>query len=179
MLQGQHAGMEDIAAMNVGLKADDFCIDLESEAFSLEKPLPRRYTADGEGLSPPLSWNGVPAQATSLVLIVEDADSATPQPMVHAIAVDLPAAVDGLREGALASPAERRQGREGRDSYLQADWLPPDPPPGAGPHRYVFQLFALASGPAFPEHPSRALVMDALAERAIAAGWVIATYQRS
>lgn len=178
LLQGQRAGMEDIAAFNAGLKADHFCIDLESEAFGLDRPLPRRYTADGEGISPPLSWSGVPAQATSLVLIVEDADSPTPHPLVHAIAVDLPPTLEGVREGALNSASMRGPFKEGRNSYLQADWLPPDPPPGHGPHRYVFQLFALASGPAFPEHPGRALVMDALAERAIAAGWLIATYER-
>jgi Raf kinase inhibitor-like YbhB/YbcL family protein len=178
-LRSQRADMEDITALNVGLTAADFCIELESEAFHSEQPLPRRFTADGEGLSPPLHWSGIPAQATSLVLIVEDADSPTPQPLVHAIAVDLPAAVNGLREGALGSVNAQGSIKEGLNSYLQADWLPPDPPPGHGPHHYVFQLFALASGPAFPERPGRGLVADVLTERAIAAGWVIATYERA
>jgi Raf kinase inhibitor-like YbhB/YbcL family protein len=170
--------MEEIAAFNVGLKSEAFCIELESQAFAMDQPLPRRYTADGEGISPPLSWSGVPAQATSLVLIVEDADAPAPHPLVHAIAVDLSPGVDGLGEGALSSRAFEGQIKEGRNSYLQAHWLPPDPPPGHGPHRYVFQLFALASGPAFPAHPGRGVVMDALAERAISAGWLIGTYER-
>jgi phosphatidylethanolamine-binding protein (PEBP) family uncharacterized protein len=56
--------------------------------------------------------------------------------------------------------------------------LPPDPPPGHGPHRYVFQLFALIAGDDFSETPGRAAVVDALRERAIASGYVIGTYER-
>jgi Raf kinase inhibitor-like YbhB/YbcL family protein len=178
-LQGQHAGMEEVAAFNVGLKADAFCIELESPAFGNNQPLQRRHTADGEGISPALTWSGVPAQATTLVLIVEDPDAPTPSPFVHAIAVDISADVDSLAEGALSAKGSSADFKAGRNSYLQANWLPPDPPPGHGPHRYVFQLFALASGPAFPEHPGRTVVMDAITERAVAAGWVIATYERS
>jgi Raf kinase inhibitor-like YbhB/YbcL family protein len=149
-------------------------------AFADHAPLPKRYTADGEGVSPPLQWTGLPAGAASLLLIVEDADSPTPNPLVHAIVVNL--AVDN---GALAEAAIPSQGNEGaglhvgRNSTLQAAWLPPDPPPGHGVHRYAFQLFALGGVPELSETPGRDEIVDALREHAIASGLLIGTHERS
>jgi phosphatidylethanolamine-binding protein (PEBP) family uncharacterized protein len=68
--------------------------------------------------------------------------------------------------------------KTGRNSYLQAGWLPPDPPPGHGVHRYAFQLFALAAGPAFDGTPGRDAVVEALQGRALASGLLIGTYER-
>ena len=68
--------------------------------------------------------------------------------------------------------------KTGRNSYLQAGWLPPDPPPGHGVHRYAFQLFALEAGPAFEGTPGRDAVVEALKERALASGLLIGTYER-
>ena len=107
-----------------------------------------------------------------MVLIVEDADSPTPHPLVHAIAVGLP------RGGRLAARAARWTTTRtrpptptlGRNSYLQHGWLPPDPPPGHGTHRYAFQVFALGGDAPLPEAPGRDALMDAAAARAIASG---------
>jgi hypothetical protein len=57
--------------------------------------------------------------------------------------------------------------------------LPPDPPPGHGIHRYVFQVFALHSGTAFSSVPGRHELFDAVKARAIAGGYVIGTYARA
>ena len=64
----------------------------------------RAGTADGEGVSPPLDWSGVPQGTDSVVVIVEDADAPTGEPLVHAIVVGLPGADGNLHEGALDSP---------------------------------------------------------------------------
>lgn len=67
----------------------------------------------------------------------------------------------------------------GRNSYFQAAWLPPDPPPGHGPHRYVFQIFALRTRPvALNGVPGRGAVRRALHEGALAKGWLIGRYGR-
>ena len=67
--------------------------------------------------------------------------------------------------------------RAGRNSYLQAAWLPPDPPPGHGVHRYAFQVFALAGGE-FDGTPGRDAVLDAIREHGLASGCLIGTYER-
>jgi Raf kinase inhibitor-like YbhB/YbcL family protein len=178
-LRDQRAGLDQIAFNRLPLRGGQGAITVASLAFADHAAIPEIYTADGPGLSPPLSWTGVPATASSVVLIVEDADSPTPHPLVHAIAVGLAPADGSLPQGALASdddaPAEARLGR---NSYLRHGWLPPDPPPGHGAHRYAFQVFALAEGEALPDAPGRDALMEALQARAIASGLLIGTYER-
>jgi Raf kinase inhibitor-like YbhB/YbcL family protein len=177
-LRGQRAGLEKIAFNAVDLRAGMAQIAVTSLAFVDHAPIPARYTADGPGLSPPLQWSGVPRDARSLVVIVEDADAPTPQPLVHAIAVDLAPEDGALAEGALPSKDHDGSGvRVGRNSYLQAAWLPPDPPPGHGVHRYAFQVFALAGGE-FDGTPGRDSVLDAIREHGLASGCLIGTYER-
>ena len=177
-LRGQRAGLEKIAFHAVDLRAGMAQIAVTSLAFVDHAPIPERYTADGAGISPPLQWSGVPTGAHSLVVIVEDADAPTPQPFVHAIAVDLAAEDAALAEGALPSKDHEGIGvRTGRNSVLQAAWLPPDPPPGHGVHRYAFQVFALAAGE-FDGTPGRDAVLDAIREHGLASGCLIGTYER-
>ncbi|RZL89804.1 MAG: YbhB/YbcL family Raf kinase inhibitor-like protein [Variovorax sp.] len=178
-LSGVRAGLDEIAFNTLHMRQGMASISVASLAFVDHAPLPPRYTADGEGLSPPLQWTGVPPGTASLVLLVEDADSPTPHPLVHAIAVDLPADDGALPEAALASPGTEGTGiHTGRNSYLQAAWLPPDPPPGHGVHRYAFQIFALDKAPEFSATPGRDEVMDALRSHAIASGLLIGTCER-
>jgi len=178
-LREQRAGIDQIAFSRLPLRSGQGAIDVTSLAFVDHGPLPVACTADGDGRSPPLQWTGVPASARSLVLIVEDADSPTPHPLVHAIAVGLAPDESALREGALAGDADAPpEARLGRNSYLQHGWLPPDPPPGHGVHRYAFQVFALGGSVTLPEAPGRDALLDALAQDAIASGCLIGTYER-
>jgi len=176
-LRHQRAGLDKTVSQRLPLRYGQAAIDLRSLAFVDHGPIPVRYTADGEGRSPPLQWTAVPPAARSLVLLVEDADAPMPLPLVHAIAVDLPAGDGALAEGAL-----ERDGTGdvhlGRNSMLGLGWLAPDPPPGHGPHRYAFQLFALADGPPFDGHPGRDAVLEVLAQRALASGCLVGTYER-
>jgi Raf kinase inhibitor-like YbhB/YbcL family protein len=154
-------------------------VEVRSAAFGPGEHIPAAYTADGDGISPPLEWSGIPDAAASLVVIVEDADSPTSRPLVHAIIVNLDKSKSSLIEGALSSPDHRATGLQaGRNSYLSHAWLPPDPPPAHGIHRYVFQVFALRSGAAFSDTPGRQEVFCAIAERAVGAGRLIGTYER-
>ncbi|MBU1357267.1 MAG: YbhB/YbcL family Raf kinase inhibitor-like protein [Gammaproteobacteria bacterium] len=179
-LSGVRAGLDEITFNTLGMRQGMASITVGSLAFADHAPIPDRYTADGQGLSPPLQWTGVPAGTASLVLMVEDADSPTPSPLVHAIAVDLPAGDGALAEAAFAS--SEHDGDEnlhaGRNSLLQAAWMPPDPPPGHGVHRYAFQIFALNAKPEFSSTPGRDEVVGALQAHATASGLLIGTCER-
>lgn len=180
-LRGQRAGLDKIAFQQVDLRGGMAAVAVASLAFADHAPIPARYTADGEGISPPLQWSGVPAAAASLLLIVEDADAPTPQPLVHAIVVGLDGADGALAEGALPSADHEGSGLQvGRNSYLQARWLPPDPPPGHGVHRYAFQVFALEAGAGFDADaaPGREAVLEAIRDHGLASGCLIGTYER-
>ena len=180
-LRGQRAGLDATAYRQFDLRQGLGAIEVKSLAFVDHGPIPALYTADGEGLSPPLQWVGVPTSASAALLLVEDADAPTPHPLVHAIVVGLEPGDGALAEGALPSADHEGNGLHlGRNSYLQARWLAPDPPPGHGVHRYAFQLFALAAGaPSFSETPGRDEVIEVLRDHAVASGCLIGTYERA
>ena len=113
-------------------------------------------------------------------MAIEPARRAGLQPLVHAIAVGLPVKIDALRGGALADDEDTPASATlGLNSYLQHSWLPPDPPPAHGKHRYAFQVFALGGDEAVPESPGRDKLMEVLEARAIASGMIIGTYERN
>jgi Raf kinase inhibitor-like YbhB/YbcL family protein len=177
-LEHQRAGMEKLLfnadPPGSGLRR----MEIASPAFAADSPIPQRYTADGAGVSPPLMWRDVPATTSTLALIVEDADSPTPEPMVHAIVVDIDPLDPGLVEGIFGGPPEATPEKLGLNSFLMHGWLPPDPPPGHGVHHYAFQIFALGPGEPLSKSPGRREVAAAIRERAIAKGCLIGTYQR-
>ena len=182
-LRDVRAGLDSTVFNQSGLRTGLAAITVSSLAFADHAPIPVRYTADGPGVSPPLQWQGVPVGTASVVLMVEDADAPTPRPLVQAIVVDLPGDANGaLAEGALSGPDHDSTAlHEGRNSFLSAGWLPPDPPPAHGQHRYVFQVFALAApqdGSTFAATPGRDEVLHAIRSRGLASGCLVGTYER-
>lgn len=177
-LKGLRAGTDKLAIVQEGLGSFT-AIDLRSPAFGNGARLPERFTADGAGVSPPLFWTGVPADAQLLALLVEDADAPAPSPLVHAIVWGLPAEDGQLAEGAIVADGDGSMGGDvGRNSFLREGWLPPDPPTGHGEHRYAFQLFALAGAEELRASPSRGDIVEAMRGRVLAAGLLTGTYSR-
>lgn len=154
-------------------------VAVDSAGFGHGAPLPRDVTEDGRKMSPPLAWRNLPAGTHSVALLVEDADSPTLAPLVHAIVLDLPGQDGGLTEGALHGPGSPGGAhRLGKNSYMKAEYLPPDPPSGHGPHRYVFQVFALDAALEAGEEPGRGEVVAAMRGHVLARGTLIGTYER-
>ena len=181
LLHNVRAGHAKLVIVQDGIvPAGGAQLTLSSPAFADGARLPERFTADGEGVSPPLTWTGVPAGAVALALLVEDPDAPAPNPLVHAVVWNLPPDSAGLEEGAIAADGRGAfDGSDvGRNSYQQEGWLPPDPPTGHGSHDYVFQLFALSEASALDVSPGRSAVLEALRGRVLAAGMLSGTYSR-
>ena len=179
MLHHVRAGHARLVVVDPALAAQGE-IDLSSPAFANGARLPERFTADGDGVSPPLVWGDVPDGTHSLALIVEDPDAPALAPLVHAIVWGIPATERRLAEGAIVGDGDGgADGRDvGRNSFFSEGWLPPDPPTGHGSHDYVFQLFALSATPELSATPGRAAIVEAMAGKVLAAGILVGTYSR-
>jgi phosphatidylethanolamine-binding protein (PEBP) family uncharacterized protein len=179
VLRDQRSGIENIAFRQLLLSREVPRMTVRSSAFANMGAIPVQFTADGDGVSPPLEWDSIPS-AASVALIVEDADSPTAHPLVHGIAIIGPGDAT-LEAGALPTGDVEGDGvAMGLNSFLRRSWLPPDPPPGHGPHRYAFQLFALGPGAASFSHPlGRQELLETILNHAIAAGCLIGTYERA
>jgi hypothetical protein len=173
------AGFDKIASEDPAFAAVADCIALESPALEDGGSIPPRFTADGDKISPPLRWSGVPDDAEGLVLILEDPDAPAPDPLVHLLAWDLSPDMREIPEGEFKSPHHAGLDEVlGRNGYMQAAYLPPDPPSGHGPHLYVFQLFALDRKLAFDKPPSRKAVVAAMHDHVLGKGVLTGTYER-
>jgi Raf kinase inhibitor-like YbhB/YbcL family protein len=111
---------------------------LTSEAFTDGDWIPRRFTCDGENVSPPLAWSGVPEGTESFALVVEDPDA--PRGMfTHWVLFDIARDAGRLDEGVQGGIA----GRMLANDFGEPRYGGPCPPKGHGPHRYRFTLYAV------------------------------------
>ena len=92
-------------------------MELTSRAFGAGQPVPRRHSCEGEDLSPPLEWTGVPADAVSLALIVDDPDAPVGT-FTHWLAWGISPEDGGIAEGRRAPCEGRNDFREIRDKVL-------------------------------------------------------------
>ena len=80
---------------------------LVSSAIADGAAIPRRFTCDGENLSPPLQWSGVPSGTQSFVLLCDDPD-APAGTWHHWAAYDIPAVLTELADGAAQNTKLKR-----------------------------------------------------------------------
>ena len=153
---------------------------LRSPAFTEGQPIPRRHTGDGEDLSPPLSWSGIPAAARELALIVDDPDAPTKEPWVHWVIYKLPANEEGLVEGVppMLRPGYPATAVQGKNSWGSAGYRGPAPPKGHGVHRYFFKLYALDQALDLPEGLDKAGLVKAIQGHIVSQAELMGTYQR-
>jgi hypothetical protein len=154
--------------------------ELVSAAFADGSPL-RPPFVDAGALQPPLSWRNLPAGTVELALIVEDIDVPLPQPVVHAVAYGIDPAAGSLEAGAIPRIGHPAEGdpnvRLGRGAGGER-FLAPTPIRGHGPHRYVFQAFALCAPLQFDRPPNKTQLVRALRNVAIARGATTGTHER-
>ncbi len=181
-LRPVRAGFSTLTVNRAWIAAVPDCIRVTSPAFGGGRDMPVRYTSDGDGRSPPLTWDGLPAGTRALALLVEDPDIPFPVPLVHAIVHSIPAGLGALPDGALPY---RMRGRApegyamGRNGVSRAGWTPPSPPPGHGPHHYAFQMFALDALPRFDWPPGRGYLLRRLRPHMSGRGTLFGVYERA
>src|SRR4029453_16763281 len=72
-------------------------ITVTSSAFDADAPIPPQYTCDGDAVSPPLAWDGLPGDAKAIALVVDDPD-APGGTYIHWIVLDIaPARTSGAQ----------------------------------------------------------------------------------
>ncbi|SDR57523.1 hypothetical protein SAMN05444161_6621 [Rhizobiales bacterium GAS191] len=115
---------------------------LSSSAFPDGSAIPRRFTCDGEDLSPPLDWSESPPETRSFVLLCDDPDAPSGT-WRHWAAYDISATQTTLAEG-VAQHAETQGFKQAVNDFHRPGYGGPCPPRGHGPHHYHFRLLALS-----------------------------------
>lgn len=113
-------------------------LQISSPAFSSGGAIPRRFSCQGDGISPPVKWSGVPNKAKSLALTVADPD-VTSGTFIHWVVYNLSTDSEGLEADASSSlPGNAEEGRNGKGESGYKSICPPN-----GKHHYIFKLYAL------------------------------------
>ena len=108
---------------------------ISSPAFGNQKKLPAIYTCDGTNVNPPLQFGGIPEDAESLVLILDDPD-APGGTWTHWLVYNIAPTVREVHEDSIPD-----DGVEGLTSFRTAGYGGACPPNGT--HRYFFKVYAL------------------------------------
>lgn len=112
-------------------------LQLSTTAFEPGGTIPDKYGKAYENVNPPLSISGVPDDAASLVLVVDDPD-APGGTFTHWLAWNIPPDVDAIPEG--WTPPEAVV--EGTNDFGNVGYDGPRPP---NEHTYRFKLYALTT----------------------------------
>ncbi|MDQ1042651.1 Raf kinase inhibitor-like YbhB/YbcL family protein [Streptomyces sp. V4I2] len=160
------------ARLMPGTPGDMAGIELRSSAFNDHSVIERRYAYEGDNVSPPLAWRGVPDDATELVLLCEDPDAPSGT-FAHWIVVGIDPHSEGVAAGQCPTG-----GTELVNGYHERGWGGPHPPPGDEAHRYFFRLYALSKPCVLPDAPSAQEVHQAVDEQQLASGTLVGLYQR-
>lgn len=155
-------------------------LTLASAAFANGTAIPARYTCEGQDLSPPLAWEGVPPGTRSLVLLVDDPDAPDPKAprttWVHWILYNIPPDTTGLPEG-VASANLPAGTREGVNDWKKTGYGGPAPP--VGRHRYFHKLYALDTVLEGLDKPTKAQIEAAMKGHVLAKTELVGTYRKS
>lgn len=154
-------------------------LEIESSDFTRGGYIPVEYTCEGADISPPLMWQGVPASAKSLALIIDDPDApdpAAPQMVwAHWLVYNIPPDVDGLE----ASPATNGLpvgAEQGMNDWHKCTYGGPCPPVGL--HRYFHKLYALDTVLTGLHNPSMAQLETAMKGHIIEQAKLVGMYKK-
>lgn len=150
-------------------------MNLTSPAFEHGNLIPRRYTCDGQDISPPLAWSGAPANTRTFALIADDPDA----PMgtwVHWVAWNIAATATGLEENVPQKEALPDGMKQGTTDFRRIGYGGPCPP--SGTHRYFFKLYALDTSPNLSSRTTKKDLEHAMQGHVLAQADLMGKYKR-
>ncbi len=150
-------------------------ISISAEAFQTEGAIPEEYTCDGSDVSPALSWRGIPANAKSIALIMDDPDA----PMgtfVHWVLFNIPPDTTKLPRGVPKNRTLNDGSSQGITDFGRTGYGGPCPP--GGTHRYYFRLYALDTMLDLQPGASRKQLENAMKGHILAQGELMGKYER-
>ncbi|GAA3727825.1 hypothetical protein GCM10022402_05650 [Salinactinospora qingdaonensis] len=143
-------------------------ITVTSPMILAGETIPERYTCKGEGVSPPLSWSGLPDGVESIAVLIDDPE-AVGGATVHWLVYGLDPANPELAEGSVPQPA-----RQARNVSGEANYAAPCPVDDHE-HEYRFTVYALDSELDLPEAAPLDEALRAIAAHTLARGRLVAT----
>jgi Raf kinase inhibitor-like YbhB/YbcL family protein len=154
-------------------------MELTSQSFENQKSIAKKFTCDGEDISPGLGWSGAPEGTKSFGLIVDDPDAPDPanprMTWVHWVLYNIPATVSSLPEG--VKDKDLPEGTlQGLNDWKKTGYGGPCPP--IGTHRYFHKLYALDIVLPDLKSPTKAKLEKAMEGHIIAKAELIGLYQR-
>jgi Raf kinase inhibitor-like YbhB/YbcL family protein len=147
-------------------------LQLTSSAFAKDEVIPARYTCDGQGVSPDLSWSAGPPGTTTYALVVDDPD-APAGTFVHWVAWNIPGT--SLPEAVPTSASTPLQGTNGAG---KPGYTAPCPPKPTGSHRYYFHVYALDTSLGLPPGAGKQDLLAAMQGHVLAKGELVGRYGR-
>ncbi len=150
-------------------------IQLTSTAFIEGAMIPQRYTCDGENISPPLVWAGVPSGTRSLALICDDPDAPVGT-WDHWVLYNIPADATGLQESIPEKTILDTGAVHGSNSWGRIGYGGPCPP--GGTHRYFFKLFALDTLLDLKSGATTSQLLEAMEGHVLTQGQLMGKYRR-
>lgn len=143
-------------------------MQIATTAFVDQGTIAVKYTCDGSGYNPPITFSQVPKEAVSLVLFIEDPD-APGGTFTHWVLFNMPASTIQILENEVPPEA-----KEGLNSTGKIGYIPPCPP--ADIHRYIFTLYALDSMLDAPEGSSKAKLMELMNNHILEESQIVGLY---
>jgi hypothetical protein len=143
-------------------------LSVKSQAFEEGKPIPKKYTCDGQDINPPLTVEGIPKEAKTLALIVDDPDAPSGT-FDHWIVWNIPASSSKIGENTVP-------GIEGSNGARQTGYFGPCPP--SGTHRYFFKVYALDTALSLGVGSKKRDVEKAMQGHILTSGELMAVYSR-
>jgi hypothetical protein len=150
-----------------------------SPAFENQGAIPKKFTCDGEDISPALAWSNIPEGTKSFALIVDDPDAPDPanprMTWVHWVMYNIPATVSSLLEGVTDKDLPKGT-LQGLNDWKKTGYGGPCPP--TGNHRYFHKLYALDTVLPDLKQPTKAKLEKAMEGHVLSKAELVGLYQR-